>query len=374
MSGFSVDDDALVKVGESLRRQADYCQEATSFLNKHASYEHSEGLVNILNQASQLAHETVDEWFKSAAIDSFTAAADCIDDAVAYYRNSDEESAADFDSAIDLELSGAAHVFASDGVPSGFTDQYNPVDDLSTPSDYHDHDDYKSMPNGLDFIGILSFARATIMGATGLMGKLGIGDGVKDPHDAWAVPLSGNWYQVKANGEVMASLAEFCSQMAANIHTLRVQTAEVWTGRAADLFDLFLHRLETAFKQAQPQLVELANIYDSAAEAMVKTRKNVILTVELLVDLAIAFLAAAKAAKVGMLVPAVGLTLTAAVFGIGMKIIKTLGKLWVAYQAADNNVTGSAQQVSGLGQIRGASAMLPPLPQPDSSGMQHLPA
>lgn len=374
MTGFSVDEDALANISANLRRQADYCQEAKSFLNKHADYEHSEGIINALNGASESVHENVDGWFKTATVECFTTAADRIDDALAYYRATDESSAADFDAAIDLDGSGDELVLAPGSVSNDFTDKVVPLDALREPGDYRSHPEYEYSPTALDVFSTAGIARSTVHHATSILASLGIGNGPHDPYESWVRPITGDWGQVKANSEVMTSLGSFTLQIADNIHAVRVQTAEVWTGNAAGLFDEYMSRLESAFTTSEPTFNALAKAFDQSAEYMVETRKKAVFTFELIIDTAFAVLAAAKVAAVTLLTP-VGLVSAGALTALGAVLAKRITSLITLYQASQLEIDTNASFIESLGRVGGGNESLPVLPLPSDAGsaMTHLP-
>ncbi|QSB05286.1 hypothetical protein [Natronoglycomyces albus] len=374
MSGFSVDQEALEKVGASLRRQAEYCHEAVTYLGRHNSYQHSEGIINVLNKASEDLHYQVEDWLKTAAMYCFEEAANRIDGALRTYRHSDEEAAADMDAAIELIGSGGELVLTPATIPSDFRDRYDATDALRQPRDYRDHPDYAYSPAKLDHISFASGARAVVHHGTSIAASLGAMDGPWDIYELFAKPMCGDWAQIKTNAEVMEHLAGFVRQLAENLQALRVGTAQVWTGNAASLFDEYLYRLETTLARSAETFTKASEVYNLAAEAMANKRQEMTFLFEQIFDLGLSLVFAAKAAAATAMTPLV-LATGGALLAIVRRLITTLRNAVTLKNRAELEAIEDAEDLTDLGLVDTSGNALPKLPTPDEAGsaMTHLP-
>lgn len=360
---FSVDARALQGLPTQLDRLSDDANAGRGYVAANTNISYG-GILDQITGSHQKVVSQAEDFFDRVAHPVAHTSAEAVRAALKYYQHTDQGAAAKLDSSYpEVEAEGPADGapgMSAQGWRSGatFSDVAEPQDRYKAPGDYSG--EFPLEPRQLVTISMSGVARNTIVEATELAAKLGLGHRW-DPYEAILKPLTGDWAGLRACKDVFDNLAEACTDMSGNVTNGVLSVHAAWEGSAAESARNHLNKIADALQEAAEPMRKLGEAYEVAAEgahALFGTLADILND---LIDAVVIFISEATAAAATSETVIGGIAFGAAAGYEAYEVYELIRGLIEAFSTANAVLEALQSGMNGFGVVDGDIA-LPELP------------
>ncbi|NUR72438.1 MAG: WXG100 family type VII secretion target [Hamadaea sp.] len=269
---FTVEPASLAKLPQMLDRFGEDASKGKDYVKEKTAIGWSgQGLLNLLEGTHDKSVSTVTDWLSKVDRECAKGTSTAVTNALVYYRQTDEASAAKLDStypSAEVETPYEGYQYYAYNRVADFADKTEPQ---SRYKEIEDHSaEFQYQPSMLDLGSPTMLARDIIFEASEVLVKFGLLDKPYDLFDAMMKVFAGDWVAFRGCKDVFDNVADACEDMASNLHWAARSIQNCWEGNAAEGCENHIFKINEAMTEAAEPLRKLGEEYEKSAEAMEK--------------------------------------------------------------------------------------------------------